>query len=73
MGKMKFIGKRNYEYEFAQDFLRVLSDHISIFRRDSVLSGCIDLMITRLEQLEPSVSSSSDIDHDYVFFFSDSD
>lgn len=70
---MKFVGKRSYEFEFAQDFLEVLFNGVSIFNRDPVLSDCVDRMKLRLEELEPSISTSFDIDQDFVFYFSDID
>ena len=69
--KLEYLGKRDYEVEFASDLLNLICDNVCIFRRDSVLSGCVGVMFSRLEEISPSVRNSLDIDYDYVCYFSD--
>lgn len=65
---MQVVGVRELSYETLEDVVRMVSGYFCILQTDPVLSDLVQRILYRLDQLDPSPSSSIDIESSLVLF-----
>lgn len=68
---MQVVGVRELSYETLEDVVRMISGYFCLLQDDPVLSDLIRRLLDRLEELDPSPSSSVDIEESFVVFVGD--
>lgn len=65
---MQVVGVRELSYETLEDVVRMVSGYFCILQTDPVLSDLVQRILDRLDHLDPSPSSSIDIESSLVLF-----
>lgn len=68
---MQVVGVRELSFVTLEDVVRMISGYFSLLQDDPVLSDLIRRLLDRLEELDPSPSSSVDIEESFVVFVGD--
>ena len=68
---MQVVGVRELSFETLEDVVRMISGYFCLLQDDPVLSDLIRSLLDRLEELDPSPSSSVDIEESFVVFVGD--
>ena len=68
---MQLVGVRELSFETLEDVVRMISGYFCLLQDDPVLSDLIRRLLDRLEELDPSPSSSVDIEESFVVFVGD--
>jgi len=68
---MQVVGVRELSFETLEDVVRMISGYFCLLQDDPVLSDLIRRLLDRLEELDPSPSSSVDIEESFVVFVGD--
>ena len=69
---MQVVGVRELSYETLEYVVRMVSGYFCILQTDPVLSDLVQRVLDRLDELDPSPSSSIDIAESLVLFVGDS-
>lgn len=69
--KMQVVGVRELSFVTLEDVVRMISGYFCLLQDDPVLSDLIRRLLDRLEELDPSPSSSVDIEESFVVFVGD--
>ncbi len=68
---MQVVGVRELSFVTLEDVVRMISGYFCLLQDDPVLSDLIRRLLDRLEELDPSPSSSVDIEESFVVFVGD--
>lgn len=68
---MQVLGVRELSFETLEGVVRMISGYFCLLQDDPVLSDLMQRVLDRLEELDPSPSSSVDIQESLVFFIGD--
>ena len=68
---MQVVGVSELSFVTLEDVVRMISGYFCLLQDDPVLSDLIRRLLDRLEELDPSPSSSVDIEVSFVVFVGD--